>query len=193
MRETYTGPLWVPGHPVPKGSMKCVAKHAPGHRARLVPDKRTDPDNWNGRVPSTLNLRLPELVAAPLDGPLQLDVTFHLARAKSTKFKDAPIGQGTGDLDKLVRGVGDAIQNSDILVDDSRITRIVAEKIYAPDGVTEGAVIELSPDEPPVMMSGSMPVRVLAGRVNALVGYIGDAAELPALLRKVADQIEAGQ
>lgn len=186
---TYTGPIWIPGHPVPKGSMKCIAKHAPGHQARLVPDRRTDPDNWAGRVPQTLALKFPRLVAAPLDSPLCLVADFHLTKTKGTKYPQAPIGQGTGDADKFTRMIGDAMQNAGIITDDSRITEIHARKVYADPAVGEGARLELKPAQP-LTSTGPMPVRIQAGRVNVLVGHIGTVAELPALLRKVADQLE---
>jgi Holliday junction resolvase RusA-like endonuclease len=192
--ETYTGPLWVPGHPVPKGSMKCITPHVGGRHAVLVPDKRTDPDGWATKVPAVLALRAPKLVRDPVTGPVELVVDFHLKKAPTTKFRDAPIGHGMGDLDKLTRMIGDAVTTTDdhagLVDDDSRICKIVAEKIYSPTG-KEGASIELRPYVPPTEMSvGTMPVRVQVGRTNALVGSITSARDLPRLLRAVADEME---
>jgi Holliday junction resolvase RusA-like endonuclease len=190
MSETYTGPIWVPGHPVPKGSMKCIAKHAPGHSARLVPDKRNDPDTWAGRVPQALAHQLPELVARPLDGPVTLVADFYLAKPKSTRFPQAPIGHGSGDADKFTRMIGDAMQNAGVVTDDSRICEIHARKLYADPTVGEGARLELRPALTVEAAGGRMPVRLQAGRVNALIGHIDDPADMPKLLRAVADQME---
>jgi Holliday junction resolvase RusA-like endonuclease len=44
------------------------------------------------------------------------------------------------DLDKLIRAVGDSLTDSGIVVDDSRIVRISARKIYA-QGIESGASI----------------------------------------------------
>lgn len=192
--ETYTGPLWVPGHPVPKGSMKCVTPHLAGRRSVLVPDKRADPDSWATRVPAVLALRAPKLAANPVTGPVELLLDFQLKKAKSTKYPDAPIGHDAGDLDKLTRMIGDAITTTDdhagLVDDDSRVCRIVAEKVYSPTG-QEGVTIELRPYAPPVGMGpGSMPVRISAGRTTALVGTIRSTDDLPRLLRAVADEME---
>jgi hypothetical protein len=169
--------------------MKCVGRHAKGSRAMLVPDERVDPDNWAGRVPQTLALTHPNLVDSPLDEPLCLIADFHLRRPKTTKFPEAPIGQGTGDADKFTRMIGDAMQNAGVIADDSRITEIHARKMYASPGTGEGALLELRPAQP-LIGNGRMPVRISTGRVNSLVGHVDDPASLPALLRKVADQIE---
>lgn len=188
---SYTGPLWIPGHPVTKGSMRCITPHTGGRRGILVPEKTlANPDDWHNRVPQVLALKARRLLTSPLDGPIELIADFHIAKPKTTKFGDAPTGHGTGDLDKLLRALGDAVTTSGIITDDSRITRIIAEKIYATAG--EGAMVELRPyTPPPVNPHGPMPVRIQAGRLNTLVGSISDVRGLPNLLRKVADQIEA--
>jgi endodeoxyribonuclease RusA len=185
--STYTGPLWVPGHPVPKGSMKCVGRHVKGSGPRLVPDKRHDPDAWATRVPGTLDLKAGHLVESPVDEPVEMRLEFHLRRPKSADYPDAPISQHSGDLDKLVRMVGDGVQGSGLLKDDSRITKIVAEKIYTDGG--EGAHIELAPASAPVGR-GAMPVRLEVGGVSRTVGWINKPSDLPAMLRAVADEFE---
>jgi hypothetical protein len=195
-RETYTGPLWVAGHPVAKGSMKCVTPHVGGRPSRLVPDARRDPDGFVGKLPDVLAWKAQALADNPVDAPVELRMDFFLARPKTTGFPEAPVGHGMGDLDKLIRQVGDAVGGSKnnvnrLITDDSRVARIVAEKHYANGGMAEGAMIEVLPYRPVVAMSrGAMPVRIVAGASDRLVGSIGSAEELPALLRRVADEFE---
>jgi Holliday junction resolvase RusA-like endonuclease len=192
MTDTHTGPLWISGHPVSKGSMRCVTPHVGGRRGVLVPEKTVrDPDNWHGRIPTLLALRLPQLVEQPVDGPVELLADFKLKAPKSSKFGNHPIGHGTGDLDKLLRALGDGVTNSGIITDDSRITRIVAEKSYAAEGGEEGCTVELRPHQTVAVDSaGRMPVRIQAGRHSYPVGAINSPADLPTLLRRVADEIE---
>jgi Holliday junction resolvase RusA-like endonuclease len=45
-------------------------------------------------------------------------------------------------LDKLIRSVGDALTDSGIVTDDSRIVRISARKLYA-EGIEPGATIQV--------------------------------------------------
>jgi Holliday junction resolvase RusA-like endonuclease len=45
-------------------------------------------------------------------------------------------------LDKLIRSVGDALTDSGIVTDDSRIVRISARKLYA-EGIQPGATIQV--------------------------------------------------
>lgn len=196
MTSTYTGPLWVPGHPVAKGSMKCVTPHVEKRPSRLVPDKRADPDGWVAKLPDVLAWKARTVADNPIDDAVELDVTFHLARPKTTAYPAGPVGHGAGDLDKLLRMVGDAVGGSKtnpnrLITDDSRIARIVAEKVWAENG--EGAVIELRPYTPrPGLAPGTgLPVNVTVGRESYTVGSISSAKDLPRLLRAVAEQMEA--
>jgi Holliday junction resolvase RusA-like endonuclease len=46
------------------------------------------------------------------------------------------------DLDKLIRAVGDSLTDSGVVIDDSRIVRISARKLYA-EGIQPGATIQV--------------------------------------------------
>lgn len=186
-----TGRLWIPGHPVPKGSWKCVAKHAPGHSAKLVPDERKDPDNWLGGFPGRFGLRVPKMPSKPLTDPVELTATFYIKAPKASRY-DVPQGHNIGDLDKFVRGVGDGIQESGLIKDDAAIMRVVAEKRWT-DG-KEGAEIELRPYARPAAPGGPLPVSVQVGAaLPAVIGSISKAEDLPRLLRAAADEIERNQ
>jgi Holliday junction resolvase RusA-like endonuclease len=81
-----------------------------------------------------------------LDGPLELELTFRLARPRGhygsgrnhgrLRPSAPPAPAVTPDLDKLVRVVGDALTRA-VITDDARIVALVARKCYdAPEGVS---------------------------------------------------------
>lgn len=190
MTDTYTGPLWIPGRPEPKGSMTRLPPARPGGKARWINDNPRY-DDWEETMVATLAMRDGNRRKQPLDCPVELVTEFYLPKPPTTKFREAPIGEGIGDLDKLVRGVGDAIKKARIYADDARVTRIIAEKFYALPGHPAGARVELRPYAPPVdTPSGPMPIRIQYGRHNALIGSIASLTDLPTLLRRAADEME---
>lgn len=64
-----------------------------------------------------------------LDGPLDADLFFTLARPKSApKRRWAP--DTTPDLDKLIRSTLDGLTQAGVIVDDARIVSIVAHKLW---------------------------------------------------------------
>lgn len=83
----------------------------------------------------------------PLAGPLELGVVFWLDRPAShygtgrntNRVKPSspplPTGKGTGDLDKLIRSIGDALTDAGVIVDDSQIVRFrdPTGKFYVPE------------------------------------------------------------
>jgi Holliday junction resolvase RusA-like endonuclease len=73
----------------------------------------------------------------PIDGPCELIVNFYMAKPASVKRSSPSVAP---DLDKLVRSVGDALAIAGVYIDDSRITRISARKLYA-QGIEPGATI----------------------------------------------------
>jgi Holliday junction resolvase RusA-like endonuclease len=81
-----------------------------------------------------------------LDGSLELRVTFYLQRPKShlgvrgIRSSAPTLPHRVPDLDKLLRSTCDALTDSQVIVDDARIVRIHAQKVYA-DEVAPGAII----------------------------------------------------
>lgn len=188
---TYTGPLWIPGKPEPKGSHRCVTPHVGGQRSVLKNDNAALAP-WEAKVAQVVGYTAGKYRGGPLDAPVELVTDFYIGRPAKPMFDEAPAAKGTGDLDKLVRAVGDAVSASRVWVDDARVVRIVAEKLWAHPGRPAGARIELRPYvPPPATPCGAMAVRLQCGRLNTLIGSIGDIRGLPNLLRRVADRIEA--
>lgn len=70
------------------------------------------------------------------EGPVSLHVSFFLSRAKSLPRRITdPVAPMSGDLDKYVRAVGDAMTGA-VYVDDCQITHVSATKSYGePDKI----------------------------------------------------------
>ena len=76
-------------------------------------------------------------------GPIRLEVDFFLERPKTVKQAKRPLPIVPPDLDKLVRGVGDGIGQSEMIWgDDSQVVELVARKFYA-DEREQGADIRI--------------------------------------------------
>jgi Holliday junction resolvase RusA-like endonuclease len=69
---------------------------------------------------------------ATLSGPIELDVVFTFAKPKSAprSRRTWPITRSSGDFDKLLRNVSDALVDAGVIADDSQIVRVVGEKAY---------------------------------------------------------------
>lgn len=119
----------------------------------------------NGRaVITTANPRLKKWRAAmakgfaaywrqePMQGPLVLSAAFVLPRlASHPKIKQGrvhPIAERSGDLDKLLRAVGDSLKDGKVIVDDALICEFgKVTKRYASVGEGPGVSIILEPME----------------------------------------------
>ena len=119
----------IPGRPAPKGS-RAVGFRKDGSVYTREQNKRVGP--W---------MKMAEQILAgqrKLDPPYHLHVVFVYEKPKKPKYEFPP----QGDLDKLVRAVGDSLQAAEIISDDKFILRIDAEKFYGPKEMTRGYVEE---------------------------------------------------
>ena len=123
--------FFVAGKPAGQGSKTYYGK---GRMAES--SKKLKP--WRDEV-----IRVARLHAAdkPLDWPVRVSVTFWILRPNKPKFRDYPATPF--DLDKLQRAVGDALQQSGLLKDDSRIVTWNAKKRFTDDA--PGASITVEP------------------------------------------------
>jgi len=62
-------------------------------------------------------------------GPLRVSLSFKLARAKSNRAT-WPIGQRSGDVDKLARAVLDALTQADVWGDDAQVVDLRVHKSF---------------------------------------------------------------
>lgn len=93
----------------------------------------------------------------PARVPAYVWLRFTLPRPPSHLTKDghprhrappAPTGHNTGDVDKLVRAVLDALVEGKMLTDDSQVTQLTAAKEYD-DDTTPGVTITVMRDAAP--------------------------------------------
>lgn len=136
---------WVPGRPRPQGSLTAYGRGKVSHPAGLIA--------WRNRV----ILKVMEEFGRrpPLDEPVILVVSFLLPRGRARADRRYPDGQGSGDLDKLVRAIGDAVEKivlpkggklPGVLKNDARIVGIVSTKEFADRyDIEPGALVALVP------------------------------------------------
>lgn len=118
MTESVT--FFVDGEPAPQGSKRHV-----GGGRMIEQSKALAP--WRKAI--IQEIRGLDLDPFP-DGPLHLTTRFHLTPPKTLY----PEPHKRKDLDKLIRAVGDALTQSGLITDDSRITGITASKEWALSG-----------------------------------------------------------
>jgi Holliday junction resolvase RusA-like endonuclease len=123
--------LSVTGDPASQGSHAIMhgrivqvnsSKHKAWRKAIVQEAIATLPDDWQ-----------------PIDEPCELIVNFYLLKPKTV---DRQLPSVSPDLDKLIRAVGDSLTDSGVVIDDSRIVRISARKLYA-EGIAPGATIQV--------------------------------------------------
>jgi Holliday junction resolvase RusA-like endonuclease len=123
--------LSVTGDPASQGSHAIMhgrivqvnsSKHKAWRKAIVQEAIATLPDDWQ-----------------PIDEPCELIVNFYLPKPKTV---DRQLPSVSPDLDKLIRAVGDSMTDSGVVIDDSRIVRISARKLYA-EGIQPGATIQV--------------------------------------------------
>ncbi|GAA4075626.1 hypothetical protein GCM10023066_00900 [Nocardioides kongjuensis] len=159
----------IPGHPLTKGSMKCVGRRGRVAHVLLESDDSGAKARWRAFIADSTRRGWPAGQQAVKGQPLGADITFTLDRPKSHygtgrnagKVKAAytaafPVGHDTGDVDKLLRLVLDALQDGDVIPDDCAVVDTLARKRYVdatsaePDVLGHpGVVIRLYPIEVP--------------------------------------------
>lgn len=109
----------VDGVPVAQGS-KIIAKG--GGRTWLRDANGAALKQWRLKVAQAAD------VGVTFDCPVSVHVVFHMPRPMRPKFERPAVKP---DVDKLSRSVLDALTDGGLLVDDSRVVRLVAEKFYS--------------------------------------------------------------
>jgi len=120
----------IDGIPVPQGSMRAISING---RARVFHNSDKKLRIWRSAVA--------QAAAMALDGnpgydePVNVWMEFRLPRPPSTR-REAPSVKP--DLDKLIRAVLDALEQSGVIKNDSRVCHITAQKSYAELGSEPG-------------------------------------------------------
>jgi Holliday junction resolvase RusA-like endonuclease len=144
----------VDGRARTKGSLKVYCTKGRDHRVRLEEETK-DSSRWRRLVALECQRHQKAMWGKLLGhaGPVEVRLGVYFARQLSTAQCAAP-GEVVpshrtpfptdvmlGDGDKLARNVGDALQDSRIILDDSQITDWMIAKRWAPDG--EKAHVEI--------------------------------------------------
>lgn len=155
----------IPGHPAPKGSLKCIGGR--GGRGHVLIEDNTRTKDWRHTVAMWVRNKWPTHQHADQGQPVGAEITFTLPRPKghyrtgknAHLLRDTaplhPVGHSTGDVDKLLRLALDALQDTDVLPDDCAVVETSARKAYprpvtAPDQLDDvlgypGIAIRLYP------------------------------------------------
>jgi len=132
----------VTGSAMPKGSQKVIT--ARGRKPVMKPD---NPESawWQRHVAITVqqDARCPG-PGWPTLLPVQVSCVFLLGRAFSCEDEE-PTGHDIGDVDKLCRNVGDALEMAGLIKDDKQvITWDGSYKAWAPGGVDPCMLLTVS-------------------------------------------------
>lgn len=128
--------FFVPGTPTPQGSKNAYIR---GGRAILVETNKKLP-TWRQTI---AHIAAQQQHKIPKGTPISLTIEFILPRTKAMGTKPAPPMTQKPDLDKLLRAVGDALTQSEIIHDDNQITTTHAHKRRAKPQEPTGAHITL--------------------------------------------------
>lgn len=128
--------FFVPGYPKPQGSKRGIIHRSTG---KVVMVESCDQvKNWRSVVALHAAQHRPEKL---MNGVITIRLTFWLPRPRShygtgknahllkPNAPQYPIGHKSGDVDKLIRSILDAITGV-IIADDSHVVRVMAMKMY---------------------------------------------------------------
>jgi len=130
----------VLGTPRPQGSKRSFV--AAGGQVRTVESNATSHARWRNAVADkAYEITQAEPGGFPLDGPLAIEATFRFPCATTRRKRAVNLG-GTlpyisaPDLDKLLRAVLDALEQSGLVTNDARFTTVFATKLEVVDAWT---------------------------------------------------------
>lgn len=123
--EVQEAEVWIPGVPAPQGS-KVAQPIYRGSKARgtqqftgkvrMAEQRGVRLGPWRDAVAEHAALAWRR--RSPIVTPLLVGMEFVLPPWKSTRPGDVPVGSRTGDLDKLIRAVGDGLTTAGVWTDD---------------------------------------------------------------------------
>jgi crossover junction endodeoxyribonuclease RusA len=125
----------VLGRPSPQGSKKSIGNNRFIEASKFLPA-------WRNAVKIAAEHAVTVNGWAKVSGPVELEIMFYLDRPSSISATKRPYPIVPPDVDKLIRGVGDALTGV-VYDDDSQIIRVLAWKVYA-DNREPGAFIRVA-------------------------------------------------
>lgn len=160
--------ITIPGRAAPKGSMTCIGRRGRVAHVVIEDDKNGAKAAWRAAIALGIRRSWPTDQYAVPGQPLGAEITFTLERPKGhygtgrnagtvkPAYVDAlPTGHQSGDVDKLLRLVLDALQDADLIDDDCAVIEATARKTYVdgpalvPDTLDyPGVMVRLFPYDP---------------------------------------------
>jgi crossover junction endodeoxyribonuclease RusA len=125
----------VLGRPAPQGSKKSIGNNSFIEASKFLPA-------WRNAVKIAAEHAVTVNGWVKVSGPVELEIMFYLDRPSSISATKRPHPVVPPDVDKLIRGVGDALTGV-VYDDDSQIIRVLAWKVYA-DNREPGAFIRVA-------------------------------------------------
>lgn len=124
----------VYGSPAPQGSKKFLGtfKGKDGRTHAKLAESSAKVRPWRQDVKQAA-----ELIrngADPIDGPVNMKITFTLPKPKSAPKSRVTWPDKKPDLSKLVRSTEDALVDAGVLRDDSRVVCLIAQKTFPNQG-----------------------------------------------------------
>lgn len=119
----------INGQPAPQGSKRHV-----GNGRMIEASKKVGP--WREAVKEAVSL----LSFTPFDGPIAIDISFYVQKPKTVKREKPTVPP---DLDKLVRGLFDALTIANVWMDDALAVEVCATKSYATEDEPPGCVVHI--------------------------------------------------
>lgn len=146
--------IFVDSQPAPKGS---VDVNAAGRGVRHTDRSVRFHDQIVERIRRELTIVVDgvQMRPEPYDGPVSVLADFVLRPPKSDP-PPWPVRAIDGDLDKLQRALGDALQDAKLITDDRNIVAWSAGKRYAVEGERVGVhlLVQAMPSPAPCLLCG---------------------------------------
>lgn len=134
----------VPGRPRTKGSLKVIT---PRGRKPILIEDHAHSEPWRKRIKAAILAQCSPIKTIAV--PFAMRATFVFAQeGPSAQHLHWPVlnagVNASGDLDKLLRNLLDAMQDSGLILDDCLWVSGTAAKVWASDSVAPGAYVEVS-------------------------------------------------
>ena len=143
----------VPGEPIPQGSMSAFAYRKKGWQKMrkpklgvvMVHQNHEDIEDYRERFQKVISQYHDDFFTENSDMAYIVECIFYITKPSSVK-RVFPTVRGTGDVDKLLRAVLDALTYTEakgrkkgnkfgLFKDDSQVIRVVGTKVYTDESV----------------------------------------------------------
>lgn len=145
----------VDGTPGPKGSLNSFCQRCAkfGYRQTIIVKEQSETGiKFRKIIARQLKVSRGQMAFA---GPVESRLTFYIKRQHKVKNgveldewvpthqTPVPVHHGSGDVEKHVRVVHDALKDAGVLADDALVYRTVSEKLWADEEHAPGVFIEV--------------------------------------------------